>query len=302
MQENHEQLSGNIMGHIITIITISIWSTTFISTKVLLRSFSPIEILVTRFIIGLAVLTILRRPHPGRWIKNFSLIHEIKYLGAGLAGVTVYYLFENIGLTYTQAANISVIISMAPLFTAILSFFAFGDRSVLNKNFLLGFTAAIVGVFMISFGGRAVEISPLGDFLGIAAAVAWAVYSVIIRKIQEKDKDAVSVTRHVFTYGVVFMIPPALIMGFGPDTAALIQPVNVMNILFLGLCASAMCFVTWNYAVKKIGVVTASVYIYFTPVITMTASYFILDESINGIMLLGTLLTIFGLVLSDRRG
>lgn len=74
---------------------------------------------------------------------------------------------------------------------------------------------------------------------------------------------------------------------------------NIMNLLYLGFCASALCFVTWNYAVKALGTVNTSIYIYLVPVITIIFSVIFLNEKISPLLIVGTVLTISGLFLSD---
>ena len=81
----------------------------------------------------------------------------------------------------------------------------------------------------------------------------------------------------------------------------LIQPVNLFNILFLGLGASALCFVTWNSAVRILGAVKTSVYIYMVPVITVTTSVIILREEITRIAVFGIVLTLAGLFISENK-
>ena len=107
----------NYIGHLTAALTILIWGTTFISTKVLLEDFQPIEILVFRFVIGFVLLLLLSP----RKLKTTGTGEELLFAGAGLCGICLYYLLENIALTYTLASNVGVIISAAPFFTAILA-------------------------------------------------------------------------------------------------------------------------------------------------------------------------------------
>jgi len=74
-----------------------------------------------------------------------------------------------------------------------------------------------------------------------------------------------------------------------------------LNILFLGLCASALCFVTWNLAVRLLGAVKTSIYIYLVPVITAVTSVIVLSERITWISALGTILTLAGLFISEKK-
>lgn len=107
----------SMIGHIAALITIVIWGTTFISTKILLVDFQPVEILFIRFIMGFLALFLVCP----RRLRGTDLKQEFTLAGAGLCGICLYYLLENIALTYTLAQNVGVIISVAPFFTAILS-------------------------------------------------------------------------------------------------------------------------------------------------------------------------------------
>jgi drug/metabolite transporter (DMT)-like permease len=72
--------------------------------------------------------------------------------------------------------------------------------------------------------------------------------------------------------------------------------------VYLGVGASAICFVTWNIAIKMLGTVKTSIYIYIVPVITTITSVIILKETITYLSAVGTMLTILGLFLSEYNG
>ena len=288
---------NEISGHLLAFITILIWGTTFISTKVLLKAVSPIEILFLRFAIGFIALSLIY-PHK-TYIKERK--QEFYFAAAGLCGVTLYYLLENIALTYTLASNVGVIISIAPFFTAIFAHL-FLDGEKLKVQFFVGFLVALSGIFLISFDGyNTLKLNPLGDILAVSAAAVWAAYSILIKKISGFYYHTVQTTRRIFFYGLVFMIPALFIFGFNPSLNILIQPINLFNLLFLGLGASALCFVTWNSAVKILGAVKTSVYIYVVPVITVVTSILVLQEKITGVAVFGIILTLAGLFISERK-
>lgn len=285
----------DIQGHLFAIVTIFIWGTTFISTKILLKAMPPIEILFLRFTIGFIVLLVF---YPHR-LKVKERKQELYFVAAGLCGVTLYYLFENIALTYTFASNVGVIISIAPFFTAIFAHL-FLDREKLRLQFFIGFAVAVIGIFLISFNGSSnLKLNPLGDILAVLAAVVWAAYSVLTKRISGFHYNTIQATRRIFFYGLVFMVPALLIFGFEPKINQFIQPVILCNILFLGLGASALCFVTWNTAVKILGAIKTSVYIYMVPVITVITSVIVLRETITSVAIFGIVLTLSGLIISE---
>lgn len=284
-----------ITGHLLAFITIFIWGTTFISTKILLKVISPIEILFLRFTIGFIMLLVV---YPHR-LKVKERKHELYFAASGLCGVTLYYLLENIALTYTFASNVGVIISIAPFFTAIFAHL-FLDGEKLRLPFFIGFAVAVIGIFLISSNGSSnLKLNPLGDILAVLAAVVWAAYSVLTKKISGFHYNTIQATRRIFFYGLIFMIPALFIFRFEININQVMQPVNLFNILFLGLGASALCFVTWNSAVKILGAVKTSVYIYMVPAITVITSVIVLNETITGIAVFGIVLTLVGLFISE---
>lgn len=284
-------------GHLAALLTVIIWGTTFISTKVLLADFQPIEILFFRFLIGLLALVII---YPRR-LKQTGFRREIVFIAAGLCGVCLYYLLENIALTYTMASNVGVIISVAPFFTAILSHLFLKREEKLRANFFIGFFAAMFGIGLISFNGASLQLNPIGDLLALLAAFLWACYSILTRKISDYGYNTILTTRRIFFYGLLFMIPALFLFDFKLDLSRFVNPVYLLNILFLGLGASALCFVTWNFAVKVLGAVKTSIYIYLVPVITVAASVLIIHEPFTWITGTGTVLTLAGLFISERK-
>ena len=97
------------------------------------------------------------------------------------------------------------------------------------------------------------------------------------------------------------MIPALCLSGFQMDTERFFQPVSIGNLLFLGLGASALCFVTWNYSVKVLGAIKTSIYIYMIPVVTVLTSALVLKEPVTWMTGAGTLLTLVGLFLSEGK-
>lgn len=289
-------INQTFKGHLIALLTIFIWGMTFISTKILLQICHPVEILFIRFVIGFfALLIICPKPLP-----QSSLRQEVLFILAGFTGVCLYFLLENIALTYTQAANVSIIIATAPFFTLLLSRLFGLQESRIHISFLIGFISAILGIFLLSCSDAALQLNPLGDFLALSAAFVWAIYSVLIKKINSLGFNLIVTTRHIFLYGILFTLPVFMLIQNKVSFKQLLEPVYLFNILFLGLGASAMCFVTWSYAVKTLGAVKTSIYIYLNPVITVFGSVLILHEHLTGLMILGVLLTIFGLLISEQ--
>ncbi|OMD91618.1 EamA family transporter [Paenibacillus odorifer] len=284
-------------GHLLALLTILIWGTTFISTKILLKDFTPVEILFFRFLIGYFVLLLIY----SRPIRTTSFKEELLFISAGLCGVTLYFLIENIALVYTLASNVGVIVSIAPFFTAVIAHF-FLEEEKFHRQFFIGFLIALAGIILIGLNGSyLLQLNPIGDLLALLAPVVWAIYSVLMRKISLLKIHTIGATRRVFFYGLLFMLPTLFLFDFQLGLSRFKEISNVAHLLFLGLGASALCFLTWNKAVGILGAVKTSVYIYIVPVITVAASALVLNEKITWAILTGTFLTLTGSYISERK-
>lgn len=284
-------------GHLAALLTIVIWGTTFISTKILLEDFQPVEILFFRFLIGFFALLVVC---PKR-LKGTSGRQEATFAVAGLCGICLYYLLENISLTYTLASNVGVILSVAPFFTAIFMRLFMKAEEKFGASFFAGFAIAMTGIALISFNGAKLELNPMGDLLALLAAVVWACYSLLTKKIGSFGYSVILTTRRTFFYGLLFMIPALFLFDAQIEVTRLSDLSILGNILYLGLGASALCFVTWNFAVRELGAVKTSVYIYMVPVITVVTSVLILHEPLTVLAAVGAILILAGLLLSARR-
>lgn len=282
-----------LVGHSALAFTVLVWGTTFVSTKILLQDLSPIEILFYRFLLGAGALTIAypHLRHGGTWQEERLLAL------AGLAGITLYYLFENIALVYSTAANVSVIIVTAPLFTGLLARIILKER--LKPSFIWGFLLAATGITLIEMDNLSAEIHPLGDALALGASFIWGVYSVLIRQVSSCGRPITAVTQRVFYYGILFILPIAYLSGESFDPAVFADTKITANLLFLGLGASALCFATWNFGVKRLGALVSGIYLYWIPILSIILAVTVLGETLTLNIILGMGLTIMGVIISQ---
>lgn len=287
-------------GHLAALFTILVWGITFISTKVLLQDFTALEITFYRLV--LAVFALLATGMPKSFVekpKSFSIQSEWKIMLAGLCGVTLYFVFQNLALAYTLTSNVGVLISAAPLFIALISFVVLREKP--KKGFFPGFMIAMVGISLIAYNGNFIlKLNPLGDVLSILAALVWAVYSVTVKSIESSQSSLFKQTRKIFLYGLLFLLPLLPFFGFRFGVERLARLPNLLNLFFLGVIASALCFGSWNFAVRVLGPVRTSLYIYMIPVITTIASVVVLHEPITLASGIGIVLILAGMVLSER--
>lgn len=289
-------MNTKIKGHLLAGITICFWGTTFTSTKILLRTFTPIEILTIRFAIGYLVLLAIKP----KFIR-MKLKQEVYYFLTALAGVGLYYILENSALQFTSASNAGVIISTAPFFTALMAHFGRKNKEKFRWNFILGFVFAIIGTFLISFNGAQMNLNPIGDIMIVICALCWACYNILLKTVQTYGHDLILSTRHIFFWGLVVFAIYAPFTDYSISFATDFAWINILNLLLLGAGASACGFVLWNKAVSIIGPVQANFYVYLTPVVTLIASMIVLGEQMTVLLAVGTVLTLAGLVVSEMK-
>lgn len=286
------------------IFTAVVWGSTFVSTKSLLVSFSPFEILFIRYTLGYACLWAL---YP-RALKLRRKSHEWLFVVTGLTGITLYQFMENTSLAYTHASNASIIVSSAPLWTAVFVWL-FPEKNLPRAKigvwFMLGFITAMSGIALIAYNGAVVlRLNPRGDILALVAGILWGVYSLFMGKINALGYPTLAATRRMFFYAIAFMIPLGFFITTSFDTAfnaaRFTQPLNAFNLLFLGVVASALCFAAWNKASKTLGVVQASAFIYAIPAVTVCAAALLIHERITAFSIAGTALTTAGLIITER--
>jgi len=214
-----QKASNQQIGHLLAIGTIVIWGLTFVSSAVILKYLSPVELLILRMLIGIAALTAIR---PKR-LKLKKRSHEFYFMGAGFFAVTLYFLLENTALTYTSTSNCAVIVSTAPFFIAIFAGI-FLKEEKLTPVFFVGFIVAIVGLGMVSFAGQKLQLNPFGDLLSLLTAISWAIATMFMRKIEKHGYPVMLVTRKLFMYGVLFALPTLLFMPRKGEWADLLRP------------------------------------------------------------------------------
>lgn len=282
-----------LIGCLCAAFTIVVWGSTFISSKKLLEVYAPAQIMLVRFLLAYGALW-LARP------KKLALTRrqELTFLLLGITGCSLYFYTENSALTYTLASNVSIIVAAAPIFTAVLAHFAGLER--FRSGTLLGFLVAFSGVVLVVCNGTFVlKLNPRGDLLALAAAACWAVYSVLLRRLDDR-LDPLLVTRRTLFWGILTALPFVMMEGTPFSAAALLSPVILLNFLFLGLIGSCLCFVLWNRAFHYLGVVTTNSFIYMQPFITIVAGWLFLREPISPLALVGAALITVGVVAAQR--
>jgi drug/metabolite transporter (DMT)-like permease len=218
---------------------------------------------------------------------------------------------------------VAFLVCSAPLFTALLTLAVkrFGRGKLVDGledihvgwPLVTGTLLALAGMALVVFERQTLQLSPKGDLFAIGAAVCWALYSIFMAQMTS-EYGALFATRKVFFYGLLTIIPYFICK---PEEAAIfngqwtmingqcsmdnVQWSTIGSLLFLGIVASLLCFLVWNWVIRKLGAVVATNWVYFNPITTIVFAAWLLREPITPWFLLGTVLILLGMYLCDRR-
>ncbi len=288
--------SSPVLYHLLAFFVAAVWGVSFVSTSKLLDAgIQPTEIYIIRFVIAYLVILALTF----RKIMSDSLKDEVLFMICGLCGGSIYYIGENTALQYTLVTNVSLLVTLSPIITVLLTKMMYKTEQ-LSKGFIVGSIIAFIGVACVIFNSSFnIEVKPLGDLLSIFAAVSFAIYCIVVKKLNARY-DTLFISRKIFFYGVITALPFLTFQDHFMDFAILKEPVVWMHILFLGVVCSMLAFILWNEAINKLGASRASNYLYFSPVITLIASVWLLNENVSIVGYIGCALTIGGVIVSEK--
>ena len=289
-------MNSMLRYHLYALFAVTVWGATFVSTKVLIGfGLSPAEIFLIRFL--MAYICLLPFAKGKLWADSWQ--DELRFAGVGITGGSLYFLAENMALEYAPASNVSLIVCSAPVWTALLLALLYRNERM-NGRQIWGSMVAFLGLVLVVLNGRFVlQIAPKGDLLAFAAAWLWVLYSLIIKQIGHRYK-ALFITRKTFFYGLLTILPWFLYEPFEVDWATLLQPLVAGNLLFLGVVASMLCYLVWAVAMRELGAVRATNYIYLNPLITILTAAICIAERITPIALLGAGLILYGMWRAER--
>ena len=282
----------NLIYHIAAIIVVAIWGGSFVWSRVLIIDvgMNAVEIYIYRFLIAYLLIW----PLSGGRLFAKSFFDELLLALCGLCGGSIYFIAENYAVAFTTPSNVSLLTTLAPIFTVMLiGLFYKSERPSIWM--WVGSVIAFAGVALIVFkNGFQFDIGSIGDMLAILAAFGWALYSLVLRKV-DANYSAIFITRKTFFYGLITALPMFLLEPQTCSIERMLQWDALSNLLLLAVGASLLGYFVWSLTVQKLGANKASNYLYFQPIATMfiSALYFE-DDPITIIGCLGCMLIIGG--------
>lgn len=289
---NHQLLS-----YLLVILPVIFWGVSFTSTKVVLQEIPPVSIAFFRQIIAIAAL--LAWSLISKATLKIKLRDLILLAASCFFGIVLYFVFENHGIRLTTASSASMIVAAVPIFTLITEALIF--KMKIKLNMIICIVISIIGVyFVISVNGKLDFSSSAfwGNMLVMGAMVSWVIYTILSRSLGAKYSSLV-ITVYQTTISIFLFIPFVIpeIPSWKP-----VSFVPLMNLLYLGVFCSAISYISFLYAIKTLGSTVSSMFLNLIPVISVVASFLVLDERLMLIQYVGMALIMISLLKLGNKG
>ncbi|HVN54517.1 MAG TPA: DMT family transporter [Anaerolineaceae bacterium] len=281
-------------GYPALFLTLLIWGSTFVVTKVILHEIAPLALTFTRFAIAFAVLAPLACRQGYRLRDTF----RPSFLLFGLTGTTLFYALQNLGLKYTSVSSTVLIQSSIPAITAVLAVIVLKER--LSARQIAGIALVTLGVILVGLAGEEPSASSphpaLGNLLIFGTALSWAAYTIQGRKMAG-ERPALVMTAASTGAGLLFLLP---FTAWELSTTGLphLSPGGALGVAYLGLVASGLTMFLWNYALHFLPASVATPFINLIPIIGLVSAL-ILGEQPPLVQVAGGALAILGVWLSS---
>lgn len=286
--------SKSTLGHLFALLCVIIWGTSFLVSKNLMATVSAVQLMWLRFLVAYITLWLL---HP-KW--RFKWKEELEFFIISLFANTLYFLAENTALKLTQTSNVSILVTTAPIFAALILRVSKKTAKIESQQ-IFGFMIAFVGVVLVVLNGVFnLQLSPKGDLLALASALFWAIYGILVRNCSERF-NSFFITRKLMFYGLITSTPILLAEGEPLDFAAVFSTTNILSLLYLGVICSAACYIMWNRSIRDIGVLKANVYMYAVPMVTLVTGAMLMNETVTLLGAAGIVLVIAGMAISNLK-
>jgi drug/metabolite transporter (DMT)-like permease len=274
-------------------LSITFWGVSFVSTKAALEEVSLFPLVAIRFSIGSLFLFFLLLCLREKLTVQFRHLPQLLLLGG--IGVFLHQLIQVAALQTTDATAAGWLITLSPIFTAILAIFFLQDK--LTKNKVIGMTVAMFGVLLLTSGGNLNSFSTLiswGNVLMIVSALNWAIYSIVLKKMN-LPYSSLTITFYTSVIGCLFIFPFAF-WDNGLNGLSTISLGVWLHLLFLGIFVSALGYLFWGKALESLDATRVSVFLYLEPLATLIAAIILLNEAILFSTIAGGVIIVLGVI------
>jgi len=284
----------NLKVYVALFFSMMFWGFSYIWSKIVFEVYTPITTVFLRLIISsifLVVIGLITRQLIKLTFRELKLMFGISILQPFL-----YFIGESIGLAYVSSTLASVIISTIPLFSPIAGGLFLKER--VSKMNYLGIVVSVVGVIMVILQDDfAFSHSPIGLILLFMAVAVAIVYSVFVVKLSKYNAYTIITYQNIF--GIFLFMPLFFIFDYSKFITIVPERETIMALVQLSIFASSFAFMLFTYGIQKLGVSKATAFSNLIPAFTAVFAYFLLGEKLSYINLLGLVLVIAGLFVSQ---
>lgn len=292
----HHTFTGLLSG----LAAASIWGGMYVVSKVVLEVIPPFTLLLMRLLMGAAALGVAIVFINRKADKNAALSKETFWRSVliGLVGYGISLGFQFVGTKLSTASNGALVTSATPAFVLLFAPILLGEKTTARR--IVALVLSSLGVLAV-IDPRNAELSPSlfwGNISLLAAALTWALYSVLVRKLSQSG-DLLVFSAIMLLGGVPFSIPLS-IWELSTVGVGAITPAIVGGLLFLGIVATAVGMFLWNYAFAQLPAAVASLTFFAQPVVGTLLGWFFLSEEITPLFLVGGALIGIGILIATR--
>ena len=275
------------------LLAVTLWGASFIATKYALSELNPLTVILLRLFLGIVLLSTLAVYAR----KDFSISLKNHRGILLLALIAVFHLWIQVtGLQFTTASNTGWIIGFTPVFMALLAVFVFKEKITLIK--IAGILIAFFGLLLLISKGDLSSIdliSNKGDFLVLASAFTWSIYSMVNKKVSVSYSPLMTILYLFIMMAVVLL--PFTVNAKNFDLVLNLSGVGLVSILFLGIFCSGVAYVLWAQALQEMESSKVGAFLYFEPFVTVFAAWLLLKEEITLLIILSGVIITLGVLL-----
>lgn len=291
------------IGTIFSLIAVFFWASTYAATKIGLEQIPPLTMAFLRSVIAMVFLLIIVLIRQEAKMLYLIFKNNLFFcFFTGLTGVFLLNLFQNYSMERTSSSLASVLINVNPILILIFAIFFLQEK--INKNKIIGIIIGFIGmIFIVLVGQKIIGIFTsrvfIGNLLAIGGAASWAAYSIINKKISLKY-NAFIITLTSFIIGTILLFISSLFL----ENLTIITTLSVRSwiiLFYLGIFGSGVAFLCWNLAISKLDASKAAIFLYLIPVLTIIIGMTFLHESLTLFNIIGAILILSGIYISEKK-
>lgn len=292
--------NNKLIGIAFALLATALWSGNFVVARGWSDEIHPFSMAFYRWLVAVLVFT----PFALRSVKrdwkviraNLTYIAITALLGVSIFNTLIYFAGRS-----TTAINLSLIALTFPMFILLLSSIFFKEKLTLKKTF--GILIVLIGVLTIISHGQISSLLQLsfhpGDPLMLLAAFTFSIHSMLLKR-KPAEISIISLQYMTFLIGLVILLPFYLVNKSLQIGAEIITMPIFASILYIGICASLISFLSWNKAIEKIGASSAGMIYFLLPLFSGLAAWVFLGEHLQVYHLISAVLIVSGIVVATQ--